>query len=77
MKNAVIPTPEGLFMEFQVEAVARALHAAEDDAQVWDRECEIIKEEFRDLARIALTLLAQHRRPERYDLRTFAFPYAA
>jgi len=64
-------------MEFQIEAVARALYAADEDAQVWDRECEIIKEEFRDLARIALALLAQHHRQERYDLQTVAFPYAA
>jgi hypothetical protein len=65
------------FMETQIEAVARALYAAEDDAQTWECEPEIIKEEFRDLAQTALALLARHCIRERYDMRTFAFPYAA
>ena len=64
-------------MEFQIEAVARALHAAEENALIWDRECEIVKEDFRDLARIALAMLAEHRGQERSDLQAFAFPYAA
>jgi hypothetical protein len=38
-------------MEHEIEAVARALYAAEDDAQVWEREPEILKAEFRRHAR--------------------------
>jgi hypothetical protein len=49
-------------MEHEIEAVARALYAAEDDAQVWEREPEILKAEFRRHARAALELLEQHRR---------------
>ncbi|MBJ6127042.1 hypothetical protein [Microvirga splendida] len=64
-------------MEHEIEAVARALYSAEDDAQVWDREPEIVRDEFRTLARAALELLAQHRRQERYDRQAVAFPYAA
>jgi hypothetical protein len=64
-------------MEYEIEAVARALYSAEDDAQVWEREPEILKEEFRDHARIALAMLAQHRRQERDDRQAVAFPYAA
>lgn len=64
-------------MEYEIEAVARALYSAEDDAQVWEREPELIKEEFREHARTALALLAQHRRQERYDSQAVAFPYAA
>ncbi len=48
-------------MENEIEAVARALYAAEDDAQVWEREPEILKAEFRRYARAALELLEQHR----------------
>ncbi len=48
-------------MENEIEAVARALYAAEDDAQVWEREPEILKAEFRRHARSALELLEQHR----------------
>jgi hypothetical protein len=64
-------------MEFEIEAVARALYAAEDDAQVWEDEQEIVRDEFREHARIALAMLAQHRRQERYDRQAVAFPYAA
>ena len=64
-------------MEGEIEAVARALYSVEDDAHVWEREPEIIKDEFREHARIALALLAQHRRQERYDSQAVAFPYAA
>jgi hypothetical protein len=64
-------------MECEVEAVARALYSAEDDAQVWEHEPEIVRQEFREYARIALALLAQHRRQERYDRQAVAFPYAA
>ncbi len=64
-------------MEFEIEAVARALYAAEDDAQVWEHEQEIVRDEFREHARTALAMLAQHRRQERYDRQAVAFPYAA
>lgn len=64
-------------MECEIEAVARALYSAEDDAQVWDCEPEAIKQEFRELARIAVAMLAQQRRQERYDRQAVAFPYAA
>jgi hypothetical protein len=46
-------------MNTEVEFVARAMYNAEDDAQVWDREPEILKEEFRRYARQAIALLEQ------------------
>ena len=64
-------------MEYEIEAVARALYTVEDDAQVWNHEPEIIKDEFRELARTALAMLAQQRRQERYDRQAVPFPYAA
>jgi hypothetical protein len=64
-------------MECEIEAVARALYSAEDDAQVWEHEPETVRDEFRKYARVAMTLLAQHRRQERYDSQAVAFPYAA
>jgi sensor domain CHASE-containing protein len=48
-------------MEYEIEAVARALYDAEDDAQIWEREPEILKAEFRRHARAALELLEQYR----------------
>ncbi|MBF9198203.1 hypothetical protein [Microvirga terrestris] len=77
IKNAVNPSREGHVMEYEIEAVARALYSAEDDAQVWDYEPEIIKDEFRKYAQTALALLAQRRRQERFDSQAVAFPYAA
>ena len=64
-------------MEGEIEAVAYALYSAEDNAQVWACEPETVKDEFREYARAALALLAQHRRQERYDRQAVAFPYAA
>ncbi len=64
-------------MEGEIEAVARALYSAEDGSQVWECEPEAVREEFRELARVAMMLLAQHRRQERYDSQAVAFPYAA
>jgi hypothetical protein len=64
-------------MEREIEIVARALYAVEDDAQVWDREPEILKEEFRRHARAALELLAQHRGQRLSELAKAEFPYAA
>ena len=77
IKNAVNPSREGHVMEYEIEAVARAFYSVEDDAQVWEREPEIIKEEFREHARTAMALLEQQRRQERYDSQAVAFPYAA
>ena len=45
----------------QIESVARALYDAEDDAQAWDNEPEILKEEFRLHARDAIALFEQSR----------------
>jgi hypothetical protein len=47
-------------MDQHVEHVARAFYEAHDDAQVWDAEPEIIKQEFRLYAQEAIELLAQH-----------------
>ncbi|MCC2651506.1 MAG: hypothetical protein K0R61_966 [Microvirga sp.] len=62
-------------MECEIEAVARALYSAEDDAQVWEHEPETVREEFREFARVAMALLEQHRRQERYDRQALAFPF--
>ena len=51
-------------MDHEVEAVARAFYAAEDDAQDWNIEPEILKEEFRQYARAALALLVEHQESE-------------
>ena len=61
-------------MNTEVEFVARAMYNAEDDAQVWDREPEILKEEFRRYAREAIALLEQE-----YGLqeKEFEISYAA
>jgi hypothetical protein len=64
-------------MENEIEIVARALYAAEDDAQVWEREPEILKEEFRCYARTALRLLAEHRGDNRPQETFASVPYAA
>jgi hypothetical protein len=77
IKNAVNPSREGHVMEYEIEAVARALYSVEDDAQVWEHEPEIVKEAFREHARTALAMLAQFRRQERYDRQAVPFPYAA
>jgi hypothetical protein len=45
-------------MNLEIEYVARAFYDAEDDGCCWDREPRIIQEEFRALAREALTILA-------------------
>jgi hypothetical protein len=68
---------EGLVMEAEIEFVARALYNAEDDAQDWDREPEIIKDEFRLYARTALELLAEKCNSKTFDAQIFVFPYAA
>ncbi len=45
----------------QIENVARALYRAEGEGRAWDREPEILKSEFRSIARAALTMLQEHR----------------
>jgi hypothetical protein len=68
---------EGLVMEAEIEFVARALYNAEDDAQVWEREPDIVKDEFRLYAQAALELLAEHRKPKMPGAEICVFPYAA
>ena len=68
---------EGLVMEAEIEFVARALYTAEDDHQVWERERDSVKDEFRLYAQIALELLAEHRTRETPDAEICIFPYAA
>jgi hypothetical protein len=46
-------------MNLEIEYVARAFYAAQDDGCCWDSESPILQEEFRALAREALALLAQ------------------
>ena len=52
------------------------VYDAEDDAQVWDREPEVLKEEFRRYARQAIALLEQEyaNRPQEKE---FQISYAA
>ncbi|MGO4527293.1 hypothetical protein AB4097_20860 [Microvirga sp. 2MCAF35] len=64
-------------MEAEVEFVARALYDAEDDAPAWDREPDIIKDEFRRYARVALELLDEHRKPKSRGAQTCVVSYAA
>jgi hypothetical protein len=44
-------------MDYQVENVAQAFYYAEEDSQVWENEAEILKEEFRLYARMAISAL--------------------
>ncbi|MBA1155650.1 hypothetical protein [Microvirga mediterraneensis] len=64
-------------MDAEIEFVARALYDAEDDAQTWDCEPDIIKDEFRRFARAALDLLAEHRKAKIRGAQIFVVPYAA
>ena len=64
-------------MEAELEFVARALYDTEDDAQLWDRDPDIIREEFRLYAHAALELLEEHRQHNTSETKFFAFPYAA
>ncbi|QRM29018.1 hypothetical protein [Microvirga sp. VF16] len=64
-------------MEAEIEFVARALYTAEDDAQVWDREPDIVKDQFRLYAQTALELLAEHRNRKMPQAEICIFPYAA
>jgi len=68
---------EGLVMEAEIEFVARALYDAEDDAPAWDREPDIIKDEFRRYARVALELLDEHRKPKTRGAQICVISYAA
>lgn len=47
-------------MNIEIEYIARAFYDAHEDAQLWDQEPEIIKDEFRSFALEALRLLALH-----------------
>ena len=64
-------------MDCEIESVARALHSAEEDTQLWEREPDIVKEEFRFYARAALEMLVQHRRKQAAEAEPISFPYAA
>jgi hypothetical protein len=68
---------EGPAMDCEIESVARALHSAEEDAHLWEREPEIVKEEFRFYARAALEMLIKHRRQQGVEAEPVSFPYAA
>ncbi len=62
-------------MNQEIEFIARAFYSADDDAQVWDHEPEVIKDEFRRFAREAIALLAQADAEEPQE--AIAFSYAA
>ena len=64
-------------MDSEIEFVARALHAAENEDFAWEREHDLIKDEFRAYACAALKMLAQHRADEPPSAERTAFPYAA
>jgi hypothetical protein len=64
-------------MDHRIEYIARALYSAEDDAQFWDGEPEILKEEFRTYARAAVALLIQDEEESVFGKGTFQFPHAA
>jgi len=64
-------------MDIEIELVARALYAGEDDALDWHREPEILKEEFGRHARAALALLAEHRSQEQSLAMIEGFSFAA
>lgn len=64
-------------MDCEIEHVARALHSAEDNAQLWEREPEIVKEEFRSYACAALEMLVQHSLQQSTEAHSVSFPYAA
>ncbi len=64
-------------MEAEIEFVARALYTAEDNAQLWEREPDLVKDEFRLYARVALELLAEHRKQKSLEAEPSNFPYAA
>jgi hypothetical protein len=64
-------------MNDHIENIARAFYAAEEEAQFWEREPEILKEEFRRHARTALALLEQQSGEELLELGAFALCRAA
>lgn len=68
---------EGLAMNSEIESVARAMHSAEEDTQLWECEPDSVKEEFRSYARAALEMLAQHRWQQSAEAEPVSFPYAA
>lgn len=58
--NKQAETKVGHQMTSEIEHVARAFYDAHEDAQSWDHEPEIIREEYRSFAREAVRLLAEH-----------------
>jgi hypothetical protein len=64
-------------MDHKIEYVARAFYNAEDDAQSWEHEPEILKEEFRRYAREAIAMLAQASGKDLHEFGEFEFSYAA
>jgi len=44
-------------MDYQVELVARAFFEAEHEDFFWDSEAELVRDEFREYARNAISLL--------------------
>jgi hypothetical protein len=61
----------GQIMDYEVENVARAFYYAEEDLQVWENEAEILKEEFRLYARMAISAL-EDREQDLEDIREAA-----
>lgn len=62
----------------QVENIARAFHESEEDEFSWGQESEILKEEFRKYARLAMAILAEQTGgilPDRGDLETVKAPH--
>ena len=47
----------GAKMDYQVELVARAFYDAEYEGFSWDHEPELLKKQFREYARNAISLL--------------------
>ncbi|WP_230534175.1 hypothetical protein [Microvirga roseola] len=56
----------------QIERIALALYHAEGDGLSWDSEPEILKCEFRDLARAAISMLQEQAQVERPEFRSAA-----
>lgn len=62
-------------MNQEIEYVARALYEAENDAHVWDRASETIKDEFRLYAKAAIDMF--DRQKEMTEGANPDVPYAA
>ena len=64
-------------MDHKIEHIARAFYDAEDGAQAWDHEAEILKEEFRRYAREAIAMWAQMSGEDPDDMDEVKLSYAA